>query len=358
MECVEFEYEEKYVEDFLKLPKMLYTKWNNTENYNDVKSILLGKHILLKYIDKLYKFIIYDDNGKIAGRFAITTVKDDANAYLGFFECVEDEKVAKYLFDNASEYVKKLGYNKIIGPVDLNMWQKYRLKINRFDLRPYTGEPYNLEYYYKMFLDNGFVVKDKYYSNSYYRFNPEYVDPQFTKRYKYFINKGYEIRSLRMDEWDNAIEQIYELIMRLYTNFNTFIKLEKEDFIEQFNSYKKILDLDMVIMAFYEGKIVGFSIAIPNYNNAVYNLSSIGNLLKILKTKKRADEYMITYMGVLPEHKGLARAITYLTVEELKKKKAKSIGALIREDIVTNSFAKEMLNFTYEYVLMENNVES
>ena len=31
-------------------------------------------------------------------------------------------------------------------------------------------------------------------------------------------------------------------------------KLDKEDFIEQFNSYKKILDLDLVIMAYYEGK--------------------------------------------------------------------------------------------------------
>lgn len=355
MKCVQFEYEKKYVEDFLKLPKMLYTKLNNTENYKDIKNILLGKHMLLKYIDKLYKFVIYDDNGKIAGRFAITTVKDDENAYLGFFECINDDKVAKFLFDNATGFVKKLGYDKIIGPVDLNMWQKYRLKINRFDLRPYTGEPYNLEYYYKMFLDNGFVVKDNYYSNSFNRFEPEYDNPKYTKRYEYFINNGYEIRSIKMDEWDSTIEQVYELIMRLYSGFNTFIKLEKEDFIEQFNSYKKILDLDMVIMAYYEGKIVGFSIGIPNYNNAVYNLSSISNVMQILKTKKKADEYMITYMGVAPEHKGLARAITYVTIEELKKKKATSIGALIREGTVTNNFAKDMLNFSYEYVLMEKN---
>ena len=357
MECVEFEYEKKYMEDFLKLPKILYTKWNNTENYKDIKNILLGKHMLLKYIDKLHKFVIYDDKGKVAGRFAITTVKDDGNAYLGFFECIKDDKVAKFLFDNATEFVKKLGYNKIIGPVDLNMWQKYRLKINRFDLRPYTGEPYNLEYYYKMFLDNGFGVKDKYYSNSFNRFSLEYDNPKYTRRYEYFRKNGYEIRSIKMDEWDSAIEQVYELIMRLYSGFNTFVKLDKEDFIEQFNSYKKILDLDLVIMAYYEGKIVGFSIGIPNYNNAVYNLSSISNLMHILKIKKKADEYMITYMGVAPEHRGLARAITYLTIEELKKRNATSMGALIREGTVTNNFAKDMLNFSYEYVLMEKNVQ-
>ena len=52
MKCVEFEYEKKYIEDFLKLPKMLYSKWNNTENYKETKNILLGKHMLLKYKEK------------------------------------------------------------------------------------------------------------------------------------------------------------------------------------------------------------------------------------------------------------------------------------------------------------------
>ena len=79
--------------------------------------------------------------------------------------------------------------------------------------------------------------------------------------------------------------------------------------------------------------------------------------MHILKIKKKADEYMITYMGVAPEHRGLARAITYLTIEELKKRNATSMGALIREGTVTNNFAKDMLNFSYEYVLMEKNVQ-
>ena len=356
MKCVQFDNEEKYIKDFLKLPKKLYTHWNNTENSNEVKSILLGKHTLLKYIDKLYKFCIYDDSNKIVGRFAITIVEGDSDAYLGFFECVEDDKVAKFLFDNAAEFVKKLGYKHIVGPVDLNMWFKYRLKINRFDLRPYTGEPYNREYYYKLFEDNGYVIKDKYYSNSFKRFGPEYDNPKYSRRYEYFVKNGYEIRSIKPEEWDSAIEEVYELIMQLYTKFNTFKKISKEDFIEQFDSLRKIIDYNFIIMGYYEGKIVGFSIGIPNYNNAVYNLSSIRNLLKILKVKKQPDEYMITYMGVDPAHRGLARAITYVTIEHLKKNHAKSIGALIREGTVTNNFAQDMLKFSYEYVLMEKNV--
>ena len=45
------------------------------------------------------------------------------------------------------EYAKEHKFRKIIGPVDASFWLKYRLKINKFE-RPYTGEPYNKDYYY------------------------------------------------------------------------------------------------------------------------------------------------------------------------------------------------------------------
>lgn len=353
MKCIQFDYEEKYIRDFLKLPKMLYTKENQTEVSNEVREILLDKHMLIKYIKELYKFVIYDDNNKIAARFAITTVKNDRVAYMGFFECVRNKRIARFLFKYATRFVKEKGYDAIVGPVDLNMWFKYRLKTDRFDIPPYTGEPYNREYYYKMFLDAGFEVKDVYHTHTYEKFGDDFNISKFEKRYNFFTKLGYEIRSIKEDEWDSAIVEVYELIMKLYSDFNTFIRLEREDFLAQFNSYKKILDMDFVTMAYYKGKIVGFSISIPNYGNAVYNPMNPINLLKIMKNKKGAKEYLITYMGVDPKHKGLARALTYVTIAELRKKDAECMGVLIKEGKVTNNFVDATLKFSYEYVLME-----
>lgn len=356
MKCIQFDYEEKYIKDFLNLPKKLYTKENQTEVSSEVRKILLDKHMLNKYIKELYKFVIYDDNNKLAARFAITTVKNDKKAYLGFFECVNNKRIAKYLFKYATKFVKDKGYESIVGPVDLNMWFKYRLKTDRFDIPPYTGEPYNLDYYYKMFLDAGFEVKDVYHTHRYEKFGEDFNISKFEKRYTFFTKLGYEIRNIKEEEWDSSIEQVYELIMNLYNDFNTFVKLEKKDFIEQFNSYKKILDMDFITMAFYKGKIVGFSISVPNYGNAVYNTLNIGNIMKILRTKKKAKEYLITYMGVDPKHKGLARALTYITIANLRKKDAECMGVLIKEGKVTNNFVNATLKFSYEYVLMEKNV--
>ena len=58
---ISFTNENKYVNDFLKLPKMLYTKKDLMEDRNDTKNILLEKHVLSKYF-KIYKFIAYKDN--------------------------------------------------------------------------------------------------------------------------------------------------------------------------------------------------------------------------------------------------------------------------------------------------------
>ena len=71
MECIRFNTEKKYIRDFLKLPKKLYDRQENMENSKEIESILLGKHVLLKYIDSLYKYVIYDEHSEVVARYAL-----------------------------------------------------------------------------------------------------------------------------------------------------------------------------------------------------------------------------------------------------------------------------------------------
>ena len=142
MNYVQFNLEKKYIKDFISLPKKLYKK-DNTENSKEIKQILEESHPLNKYF-KLYKFLIYQDR-EVVGRFAFTVYPNDTTAYIGFFECINDDEVARYLFDIAQKFAKENKYEKIVGPVDASFWLKYRLKINMFDKKTYTGEPYNIK---------------------------------------------------------------------------------------------------------------------------------------------------------------------------------------------------------------------
>ena len=141
MKCINFNYENNYIKDFIKLPKKIYDSKDNCEDPKVMKKILLDKHPLSNDF-KLNKFLIYNDTN-VVGRFIITEYPDDKDiCYIGFFECINDSEVAKFIFDEANKFAKEKNYKRIIGPVDASFWIKYSLKINNFD-RPYTGEPYN-----------------------------------------------------------------------------------------------------------------------------------------------------------------------------------------------------------------------
>ena len=350
MKCIKFDKEEKYIKDFIKLPKKLYTKKDNMEESNTIQDLLLGRHPLSSYF-KLTKFLIYKDE-KVVGRFIITEYPDDKKTcYIGFFECINDKKVAKYLFKNAYDYAKEKKYKKLVGPVDASFWIKYRLKINKFE-RPYTGEPYNLDYYYKLFTDNGFKVCDHYTSQLYERVDETYSNPKFIEHYDEFMKLGYKIEKPLSSEYDKCIGEVYDLVTDLYSDFPIFKDVKKDDFLKLYKSYEKIINMNMVRMAYYKEEAVGFYISIPNYHNIVYHLTPI-NILKILRQRKKPKGYVMLYMGVNPKHQGLGKALVYSIVEELKKNNLPSIGALAHDGKINQNYAKEKINSRYEYVLLE-----
>ena len=354
MKCVEFTNEKELIQDFLSLPKKLYTKKDNMEDPKMMESLLLGNHPLSEYFT-LHKFLIYKRN-EVVGRFVITEYPDDKKVcYIGFFECVNDKKIAKFLFREAENYAKSKKYKKIVGPVDASFWIKYRLKINKFD-RPYTGEPYNLKYYYDLFLDNKYKVCDHYTSQIYEIAGEEYNDPKYTERYQEFLKLGYEIIKPEMKDFDKCMGEVYELITTLYADFPIFKNLSKESFLKHYESFRSIINMDMVRMAYYKGKAVGFYISIPNYYNEVYHLN-LFNICKILHTRKHPKEYVMLYMGVDQEHRGLGKALVYAIVEELKHNHLPSIGALAHDGKINQNYVSEKITSRYEYVLLERSIK-
>lgn len=346
--------EEKCIKDFLKLPASLYGSKDNTEDPDSMKKILLGEHPLSKYF-KLDKFLAYDDRNNVTGRFCITSYEGDSVAYLGFFECVNDPEAAKFLFDSAYDFCAENGFESIQGPVDASFWIKYRLKINKFE-PPYTGEPYNKDYYFKMFKDNGFEVIEHYTSNEFRSVDESYVNKKFAERYKSFLDNGYEIRSVREDEIPERIDDVYELIAKLYSDFPIFKYVSKEDFREVFKSYGTIMDTSMTKVAFHEGKMVGFYISVPDFGNLVYHTGNPLNLMKILKLKKKPERYVMLYMGVDERHRGLGKALVYAIMKELMESGLPSIGALIRDGKVNQNYASDEIADVFEYVLLERKI--
>ncbi|MGL5437038.1 MAG: hypothetical protein ACRDBO_16950 [Lachnospiraceae bacterium] len=192
-------------------------------------------------------------------------------------------------------------------------------KIDAHTVSCYTGEPYNLSYYPGFFEKAGFEVCDRYKSN---RFRAIEKDFLFT----------------------SAMKEIYQLIIRLYADFPVFQLIDEETFCENYRYLKYIIDYRMV-------KLAGFFISIPNYGGCLNGRMTLRKLLRALMIKRRPTDYVMLYMGVSPQHRGIGKALAEAVMRELQNTGAKSVGALIHEGKVTGDYFSELVETEYHYAL-------
>jgi len=344
--------DKKSVRHFLRFPAKLYTKKQLMQDPAAEKAILSGRHTLSHYFT-VYPFLVYDEKHNVAARCILTVYPGSDCAYIGFFECIENSEAARCIFRAAEAKAKKLGCTSLVGPVDASFWIRYRLKTNCFNKLPYTGEPYNLPYYEKFFLENGFYVSGEYISNRYGKIPPGFLNRKNVRRLQHFTENGYSICSLEKETFDRSLREIYRLMISLYSGFQTFSHITEDEFCAMYSPMKFAADYNMIKIAYYNGKAVGFFVTLPNYGNASGGRLTPSKLWRIFKVKKAPEDYILPYLGIEPEHLGLGKALSECLLREVCQKQTCSIGALIRKGKVTGSYFSQLIEEQYTYALYE-----
>ena len=336
---------------------------NNPRNYKEEKSILEGTHPLSKYFE-IYPYVVLDNEKSPICRCALTYYDNDSVAYLGFFEAKQDinEHVSSYsqyskaavheMFSAIKEKVAKDGKTKIIGPIDASIFINYRFKLNNFE-ELYTGEPTNKTYYPQMWESEGFSICEKYYSYRLRKLKSEDNDEKFERLLERYKSRGFEFVKISSETFSNSIKDIYKLLMDLYSNFPGYKKISEEQFIKLFSSLDSILNYDMTSLAYKDGELYAFCIAVPNYYGETHGSINFFKMKNILKYKKNPEEYIILYLGASSRTLGLGAAVSQEIKNELYKKQTTSISALIRENNAPNKYYEHMQTNKFEYALYD-----
>lgn len=342
--------EKELVRKFLTLPGRLYTKREIMQQPEEERRILRGTHVLSHYFT-VFPLLVTDDRGLAVSRAVLTVYPQDPEAYLGFFESEDCTEAVKLLFEKAETIAAVHGCRKITGPVDASFWIRYRFKVSRFD-RSYTGEPYNRDYYVRLWQEAGYEITERYYSNHYRIVGRDDQNPVFSARLHQKLQEGYEIKSPSRDTFDRTLEEVYELLTALYRSFPVYKPISREEFISLYSYLKSLIRYSMVKMAYCQGKPAGFFISIPDYGNAVYGKLTPVDYVRILLARARPRSYVMLYMGVDTPHRGLGKAMAEAVREELQKAGVPSVGALIRQGNVNRDYFRELMDYEYEYVLL------
>lgn len=254
-----------------------------------------------------------EQNGEVCGRIAAIEDKryneyHDANTgFFGFFECIDDDSVAKLLFKVAIDWLKDRGLNKMLGPANPSMMDEIGILVDGFDYYPSIMMPYNKPYYDDLLKGMGLQKEMDLLA---FRVNQDTVALDRMNRAAEIINKRYptlRIRNIDLKNIEKEIEIVRKIFNKAWSGNWGFIPLTKEELSTLAEDLKMILDPDFAHIAEIEGEPVAFSIGLPDLNQALRHMNGTlfpFGFLKLLWYKRKIDQIRTALMGVLPEYQG------------------------------------------------------
>ncbi len=334
---------------FIEFPYLFYS---NDENWVeplrfDVKNNLNEKKNPFYKHSKL-KLWLAKKNGAIVGRIAgiinenHNKFHNDKVGFFGFFECINDKNVSKLLFDKAAEFVKENGMNTLRGPMNPSTNDECGLLIDGFDKPPVMLMTYNPKYYIELFEDYGLrKAKDLYalWINKDV-INNERMMNKINRISDMILKKeNLKVRKVNMKDFKNEVQKVREVFNDAWEMNWGFVPMTEEEFNFIAGNLKLAVDPMYVEFAEIDGKTIGFSLALPDINQAIKGLNGklfpLG-VLKFLRNKKKINQLRVIIMGIKKEYQ------------------KKGIDAIFYRDIIRDANKRGILGAEISWVLEDN----
>ncbi|MFZ5979746.1 MAG: N-acetyltransferase [Candidatus Zixiibacteriota bacterium] len=258
------------------------------------------------------KLFVAVQEGRVCGRVAtcINFKHNDFHGekvgFFGFFDTPDDFDIAHKLLKTAMITVKKEGMEKMRGPMNFSTNHEIGFLVDGFDTPPSIMMTYNYPYQPK--LAEKFGLK-KCMDLLAFRITREVPIPERIQNVVDKMQQRSEItlRQIRMSEFEAEVKRINEIYNQAWSYNWGFVPMDEEEFAHTARDMKKIFDPDLVFIAEHKGRPVAFSLALPDFNQALIHLKGRllpFGLLKLLwhtKIKNKIDSLRFITFGVIPE---------------------------------------------------------
>jgi GNAT superfamily N-acetyltransferase len=301
----------RQLREFVKLPYRLYRddpNWVPPLLMDDYRKLDRAKHPFFKHAAA--EILLARRDGKPAGR--IVAIHDELwekthgerAAYWGWFECENDVEVARALFDAVRAWAKTRGCTRIIGPMSPNANDLIGTLVKGFDGPPVIMMSYNPPYHGNLAEACG---------------NRKWKDliawladsPDIPERLERIMSKveargKFTIRKVRMRELEEEVRRAREVFNEFEKVNAVYTPMTEEEFQLLVKDLKMAIDPDIVFFAEVDGKVVGASIALPDFNVAFKaahgHLFPFG-IFRLLAARRRIHLLRVLSMGVVKEYR-------------------------------------------------------
>ncbi len=228
--------------------------------------------------------------------------------FFGFFECIDDKKVAHAMLHDGVEFLKSKGCEEMYGPMNFTTNHQCGLLVENFGRPPFVEETYNASWYEGLLTSFGLgKAKDLLVWWIDVAEGMETKNRSRILRIAERIKKreNFTFRHVNMKEPEREKERIFEIYLAAWQKNWGFVPISKEEFMFLAADLELVLIPELFIFVEVEGRPVGFAGTLPNINEA---MPKNGRLLpfawwKFLTQRKKVDKGRLYTLGVIPEYR-------------------------------------------------------
>lgn len=252
------------------------------------------------------RWILVDGANKAIGRIAAFINHKKANTFevptggCGYFECIDDQGAADFLFDTAKHWLQDKGMRAMQGPINFGENDSFwGLLVEGFSPASF-GMNYNPEYYKALFENYGFNTAYEQITN-HLDLNKEFPE-RFSKIANWVANKpDYTFEYFDKKRADKYVNDLMEIYNDGWKDFENFSPIKKAVLLESFKKMEPIMDEKLIWFAYVKGEPASFVVIIPDANQFIKGINGKLNLWGKLKFAynrwKGADRMRAVVMG-------------------------------------------------------------
>ncbi|WP_294270490.1 hypothetical protein [uncultured Chryseobacterium sp.] len=317
--------------EFLEFPARLY---QNDKNYirpldKDIEDIFNPEKNKFFKDGLCARFLFRNKKHEIVGKTAVFINQQykqkQPTGGLGFFDCINDQQTADFIFDYCRNWLQEHGMEAMDGPINFGERDKFWGLLTEGFIEPLYGMNYNQPYYKTLFENYGFKIYFEQLCFSRPVFGE--VSRVFTLMHaKHKRNPAISALPMKKNNLEKFARDFTEVYNKAWAAHGEGKQMEEAKVLKMFKTMKPIIN-EHISWFVYEGKKpIAMWMNIPDLNQWFKYLNGKFGLLEKLKfmwvKKFRKNEKMVGLVfGVVPEwqKKGIEGYMIWEGTQHLRK---------------------------------------
>ncbi|MFD9537366.1 GNAT family N-acetyltransferase [Streptomyces sp. NPDC060010] len=254
--------------------------------------------------------------GEVVGRIAavhdprFNRHHEARDGFFGLFACIDDEDVARELFQAAGTWLAERGMTSMVGPVNFSMNYECGVLVDRFEVPAALLMPWNPPSTPKLIESCGFTAAQDLQAWEWACVPERPAALRRVTEAAAVRHGGITVRSVDLSDYEAEMQRVRRLYHRAWQDNWGFVPMTDREFRHLADQLRPVLRPELALIAEVAGEPVGFSLTLPDLAPALRaaggRLHRWGvplGLARMLRASRRVRRGRMMALGVVEEHR-------------------------------------------------------